>query len=124
MHFSRTKLYIALLLITAYTSANSQIAARDLKLKTESKDSQVSHIPVVGIFMGFFRKDQNWNSTWVKTDYIKFTEQSGVRLVPMFVDQPRSELKDMFGKINGLIIPGSNYPIANLNNPNEFSDMV
>jgi len=67
---------------------------------------------VFGILTAPAGIDENGSPTpyygqyYVPASYIKFVESSGARAVPIMYDISDAELVSLFGKINGILIPG------------------
>lgn len=67
--------------------------------------------PVIGVlaqpsdFPDLYPSDEY---SYIASSYIKFVESSGARAVPIPYDLEREEIKYLFERINGVIIPGGN----------------
>lgn len=46
------------------------------------------------------------NQTYIAASYVKFVEQAGARVAPIFVDRDRSYYVNMFNSLNGVLLPG------------------
>lgn len=53
------------------------------------------------------------NLTMIAASYVKFAESAGARVVPIHYDAPVEVLRELFGKINGIIFPGGGVSIFN-----------
>mmetsp|Transcript_14947 Transcript_14947/g.28269 ORF Transcript_14947/g.28269 Transcript_14947/m.28269 type:complete len:360 (-) Transcript_14947:213-1292(-) len=68
--------------------------------------------PVIGIFMQP-RGSGSAKYDYIAASYVKFVESSGGRAVPVHYDAPSSQLKDLFGSINGILFPGGGASLTN-----------
>lgn len=46
------------------------------------------------------------NISYFAASYAKYAEMGGARVVPVLCDSSKEKLTDLFGKLNGLIVPG------------------
>lgn len=46
------------------------------------------------------------NQTYIAASYVKFIEQAGARVAPIFVERDRSYYVKMFNSLNGILLPG------------------
>ena len=46
------------------------------------------------------------NSSYIAASYVKYVENSGADVIPIFYDYPEKKLQQIFAKINGLVLPG------------------
>ena len=65
--------------------------------------------PIIGIFAEY---NEDFTKTYIASSYVKFAEMGGARVIPIRSDLGYSELKDLFNKINGFIIPGGDAPLV------------
>lgn len=69
--------------------------------------------PVIGIFT----QDRDANSTYIAASYIKYIESAGGRVVPLHYDQPLDALAQNFAKLNGILFPGGDVSLTDLQSP-------
>ncbi|KAH6942182.1 hypothetical protein HPB50_001751 [Hyalomma asiaticum] len=46
------------------------------------------------------------NQTYIAASYVKFVEQAGARVAPIFVERERSYYVNIFNSVNGILLPG------------------
>lgn len=64
--------------------------------------------PVVGVLtQPTNRMEDGKQRLYVPASYIKYVEVGGARAVPIFPDRSIDELKSIFPKLNGLLVPGA-----------------
>jgi len=74
--------------------------------------SALNNRPVFGILSAPAGVDENGKATpypgqyYIPASYIKFVESSGARAVPIMFDISDAELVSLFGKLNGILVPG------------------
>ena len=73
---------------------------------TDGFDSVSTILPVIGVLTQE-RGPANPNVTYFPASYSKYVEMAGARVVPVLCDQSKKELADLYGKLNGLIVPGA-----------------
>jgi len=79
---------------------------------TMTKPTNFLNRPVIGILMLPVTTRQakafgiNLDNVFVPTDYVSFFEAAGARIAPIYYTQSRASLRNIFGQINGLVIPG------------------
>jgi gamma-glutamyl hydrolase len=61
--------------------------------------------PVVGVLSQPVEYDGKLY-TYLAASYVKYAEAGGARVVPVFSDRSQEELRTIFSKLNGLIVPG------------------
>ena len=67
--------------------------------------------PILGILTQ--PESGNGTGTYIAASYVKFLESAGARVVPVHFDASRAELKQLFGSINGLLLPGGGADLSN-----------
>lgn len=60
-------------------------------------------VPVIGVVT---QPTPPANATYFAASYVQYAEMGGARIVPVLCDQSTTELTELFGKLNGLIVPG------------------
>lgn len=63
-------------------------------------------VPVIGIISQTREPKFPGNVSYLAASYGQFAEMGGARVVPVLCDQSKEELSELFGKLNGLIVPG------------------
>jgi len=71
----------------------------------------VNDRPILGILTQ--PESGNGTGTYIAASYVKFLESAGARVVPVHFDASRAELKQLFGSINGLLLPGGGADLSN-----------
>lgn len=69
----------------------------------DGEDQPLNERPIIGIIA------QPFNSTipnYIMAAYIKFIEQAGARVVPVFASDSDETILDLMSKINGIVFPG------------------
>jgi len=68
--------------------------------------------PIIGIIAQPTEEDeQQYGKAYIPASYVKFIESAGGRVVPILFDTPQNQLKELFGQINGVFIPGGSSDI-------------
>lgn len=70
-------------------------------------DAVSTIVPVIGVLSQPRGPDPGTNITYFPASYAKYVEMGGARVVPVLCDKSKEELTDLFGKLNGLIVPGA-----------------
>jgi len=52
-------------------------------------------------------------TSYLGAAYVKHLESAGARVAPVFINQDQSYYESLFGKINGLLIPGGGASLFN-----------
>eukprot|EP00892_Ulva_mutabilis_P007888 jgi/Ulvmu1/5471/UM023_0007.1 len=52
------------------------------------------------------------NTSYFAASYAKYAEMGGARVVPVLCDSSKEELTELFGKMNGLIVPGGSQDLG------------
>jgi gamma-glutamyl hydrolase len=67
----------------------------------------INNRPIVGIMTEPVPDQLNtYGTSFLNADYVKWLEGAGCRVVPVHYNSSHEELRDIFGKINGLLFPG------------------
>ncbi|XP_075558045.1 gamma-glutamyl hydrolase-like isoform X1 [Dermacentor variabilis] len=53
------------------------------------------------------------NQTYIAASYVKFVEQAGARVAPIFVERERSYYVKIFNSVNGILLPGGDVDALN-----------
>lgn len=67
--------------------------------------SQMDLRPIIGILTQPYQSD-NSPYSYIAASYVKFVESAGARVVPIFHNSSRAQLKEIFDSINGIVFPG------------------
>eukprot|EP00730_Choanoeca_flexa_P013843 TRINITY_DN5784_c0_g1_i2.p1 TRINITY_DN5784_c0_g1~~TRINITY_DN5784_c0_g1_i2.p1 ORF type:complete len:307 (+),score=84.73 TRINITY_DN5784_c0_g1_i2:1-921(+) len=66
--------------------------------------------PVIGILT-------QSSPSYIAASYVKYLESAGARVVPVFHTSTESELKSLFSKLNGILIPGGGADLSDFSKP-------
>lgn len=59
------------------------------------------------LFQNFLKEsEESMDQEYTCSSYVKFLEQAGARVVPIFVHRDKEYYQNMFNMTNGLLIPG------------------
>jgi hypothetical protein len=77
--------------------------------ETTLDDSNDSNYPTIGVLSQpmILPGASTWNMTYFPASYAKYAAMAGSRVVPVVCDTPKAELKALYKRINGLIVPGT-----------------
>lgn len=53
------------------------------------------------------------NQTYIAASYVKFVEQAGARVAPIFVERERNYYVKIFNSLNGILLPGGDVDAVN-----------
>jgi len=77
----------------------------------------VNNRPIIGILTQPLGTEisnaSSTNTTYIAASYVKFLESAGARVVPIHYDSSDSELRAIFGSINGVLFPGGGADLSN-----------
>ena len=62
--------------------------------------------PVIGVLTQPVGPQSEANISYFPASYAKYAEMGGARVVPVLCDSSEETLTDLFGKLNGLVVPG------------------
>lgn len=65
-----------------------------------------TRVPVIGVISQTREPIFPGNVSYFAASYVQYAEMAGARVVPVLCDQSKEELTELFGKLNGLIVPG------------------
>eukprot|EP00029_Vermamoeba_vermiformis_P011313 TRINITY_DN6185_c0_g1_i1.p1 TRINITY_DN6185_c0_g1~~TRINITY_DN6185_c0_g1_i1.p1 ORF type:complete len:315 (+),score=87.22 TRINITY_DN6185_c0_g1_i1:416-1360(+) len=71
--------------------------------------------PIIGIMTQPTSEDarSGHNNQYIAASYVKYVESAGARVVPIFYNATRAELKHMFNSVNGVLFPGGGADLTN-----------
>lgn len=69
--------------------------------------------PVVGVLSLPYRQVGQPDKAYIPYTYVRWVESGGARVVPLKVDQPDSQLEDLFWQLNGILFIGGDEPFFN-----------
>ena len=74
--------------------------------------------PLIGVLTHPYHHQESLqkNSSYIAASYVKYVENSGADVIPIFYDYPENKLQLIFEKINGLVLPGGSEELF-LKNP-------
>ncbi|KAK8757494.1 hypothetical protein V5799_004876 [Amblyomma americanum] len=93
------------LLIVAYAALAAAVAF-----------ASKTHRPIIGILaqkVNDLLPPRQANQTYISASYVKFVEQAGARVIPIFVDQEDDYYIKTFNAVNGILFPGGDVDAVN-----------
>ncbi|XP_063062664.1 gamma-glutamyl hydrolase-like isoform X2 [Engraulis encrasicolus] len=62
--------------------------------------------PIIGILAQEIKKPNPHGNSYIAASYVKSLESAGARVVPVMVNQPEEDYRQLFHSINGMFLPG------------------
>lgn len=100
------RLLTALLCCLCLASLQHAVAGRVLQADSSDRSSSTDRSPIIGILSQPLPPPLN-NMSYFAASYPKYAAMGGARTVPILCDTPVEELKALYQKINGVIVPGA-----------------
>lgn len=95
------------LLATLCSAAQPHFSEGDNFPDLGSYSSVPTPAPVVGVLSQPTPPVNGTQHLYIAASYVKLAESAGARVVPVFSDSSPEDLKSLFSKLNGLIVPGA-----------------
>lgn len=110
-HFSKM-LAICALVLSSLLSSTSAVRQASMLLPTDGDDMKAYQtvntiVPVIGVISQTREPTFPGNVSYFAASYVQYAEMAGARVVPVLCDHSKEELTELFGKLNGLIVPGA-----------------
>lgn len=69
-------------------------------------DQKRNDRPIIGVLAQELRKPEPNRNSYIAASYVKTLEAAGARVVPVMVNRPEEEYRQLFNSINGILFPG------------------
>ncbi|XP_063062666.1 gamma-glutamyl hydrolase-like [Engraulis encrasicolus] len=79
------------------------IAPADVPPQPHNKRNDM---PIIGILAQEMKKPDLHGNSYIAASYVKSLESAGARVVPVMVNQPEEDYRQLFHSINGMFLPG------------------
>ncbi|XP_031439903.1 gamma-glutamyl hydrolase-like [Clupea harengus] len=70
------------------------------------KDSKRNDRPIIGVLAQELKNPEPKRNSYIAASYVKTLEAAGARVIPVMVNRPEEEYRQLFKSINGILLPG------------------